>query len=276
MAKAEKLDETVARLREQILRGDYGVRGLLPSRSSLEQEFGISHSVMNQVILQLQGEGLITAGNGNRRLMATPPRKRVPMRDTPFTRFLRDQGLEPVTEYLETPGRLPMDENLAKAFGVPTGTLYVARRRRDGTKSIHYRLTSKYFLSELIDDETLVGMQVNNQYDAILDIKRKKGISAKFMAEDTISCLPTADEQERLGIARTAPVMEVTRTCYDQKGGRVIWLNRIVVVASLFVMHYEYEGEALWQALQEEEAMWKDVSEEVVTPRRALLVNAQR
>lgn len=247
MAKAEKLDETVAQLREQILRGDYGVRGLLPSRSSLEKEFGISHSIMNQVILQLQGEGLITTGNGNRRLMATPPRKRVPMRDIPFTRFLRDQGLEPVTESLERPERLPMDARLAKAFGVPTGTLYVARIRRDGTKSIHYRLTSKYFLSELIDDEALAGMQTNDQYDAILDIKRKKDISAKFMTEDIISRLPTTDEQEHLGIARTAPVMEVTRTCYDQKGGRVIWLNRIVVVASLFIMHYEYEGEALWQ-----------------------------
>jgi len=169
------------------------------------------------------------------------------MRDTPFTRFLRDQGLEPVTEYLETPERLPMHENLAKAFGVSTGTLYVARIRRDGTKHIHYRLTSKYFLSELIDDEILAGMQANNQYDAILDIKRKKGISAQFMTEDIISRLPTADERERLSIARTAPIMEVARTCYDQKDGRVIWLNRIVVVASLFVMHYEYEGEALWQ-----------------------------
>jgi len=66
----------------------------------------------------------------------------------------------------------------------------------------------------------------------------------------------------------------VARTCYDQKDGRVIWLNRIVVVASLFVMHYEYEGEALWQALQQEDALWKDVSEDAVTPRRALLANA--
>jgi DNA-binding GntR family transcriptional regulator len=124
-------------------------------------------------------------------------------------------------------------------------------------------------LSELIDDDTLAGMQANDQFDAILDIKRKKDISAKFMTEDIISRLPNADEQERLGIARTAPIMEVTRTCYDQRGGRVIWLNRIVVVASLFVMHYEYERETLGQALQEEEAMWKDVSEEVVTPRRS-------
>ena len=80
MAKAEKLEEAVALLREQILRGDYGVRGYLPSRSVLEREFGISHSVMNQVILQLQGEGLIASGNGSsKRLIVTPPRNRVPL-----------------------------------------------------------------------------------------------------------------------------------------------------------------------------------------------------
>ena len=66
MAKAEKLEEAVALLRDQIQRGDYGVRGYLPSRSVLEREFGISHSVMNQVILQLQGEGLIASGNDER------------------------------------------------------------------------------------------------------------------------------------------------------------------------------------------------------------------
>ena len=89
MAKAEKLEEAVALLREQILRGDYGVRGYLPSRLVLEREFGISHSVMNQVILQLQGEGLIASGDGSsKRLTVTPPRNRVPMRDVAFTRFL--------------------------------------------------------------------------------------------------------------------------------------------------------------------------------------------
>jgi DNA-binding GntR family transcriptional regulator len=175
MAKAEKLDEVVAQLREQILRGDFGVRGLLPSRSSLEKEFDISHSMMNQVILQLQGEGLLSSGNGNRRLVATPPRKRVPATDIPFTRFLQEEGMEPVTEYLELPERLPMDERLAHAFGVPVGTLYVARIRRDGTKQMWYRLTSKYYLSELIDDQTLEGMRANNRHDAILDIKQRKG-----------------------------------------------------------------------------------------------------
>lgn len=248
MAKAEKLEEAVALLREQILRGDYGVRGYLPSRSILEQEFGISHSVMNQVILQLQGEGLIASGDGSsKRLTVTPPRNRVPMRDVPFTRFLREQGLEPVTKYLENPERKPMPATLAREFNMPEGTLYVARIRRDGANQMHYRLTSKYYLASLIDDETLAGMQANDQYDAILDIKNKHGIVATFMTEDIIARLPTAQEQELLKIVRTAPVMEVKRTCYDRKGGRVLWFNEVVLVASLFVFHQDYEGEALWK-----------------------------
>jgi DNA-binding GntR family transcriptional regulator len=247
MAKAEKLDEVVAQLREQILRGDFGVRGLLPSRSSLEKEFTISHSMMNQVILQLQGEGLLTSGNGNRRLVATPPRKRVPTTDIPFTRFLQEEGLEPVTEYIELPERLPMDEPLARAFGVPVGTLYVARIRRDGSKQIWYRITSKYFLSELIDDQTLEGMRANDRYDAILDIKQRKGITSMFRTRDTISRLVTLEEQERLGMVRSSPVLDMTRTSYDRKGGRVLWLNQIVMRGSHFVDHEEYEGEALWK-----------------------------
>ena len=248
MPKAEKLEEAVAQMREQILRGDYGVRGFLPSRADLETEFGVTHATMNQVILQLQGEGLLSyAGGSTKRLIATPPRKRVPMSNTSFTRFLQEQGLEPITEYLEQPVRKPMDANLAREFGVEVGTFYVARIRRDGTANIHYRLTMKYFLAELIDDGTLAGMQDNDRYDVIIDIKNKNGISSNFMTEDIIGRLPTVFEQERLGIARTAPVMEVTRTCYEEKGGRVLWLNKIVVVASLFVFHNEYEGEVLWK-----------------------------
>jgi DNA-binding GntR family transcriptional regulator len=248
MARAEKLEEAVARLREQILRGEFGPRGILPTRSQLERELGVTHSTMNQVILQLQGEGLIT-GNGTRRLTATPPRRRVPWRDVPFMRFLREQGLDPIAEYIEIPQRLPMDRELATAFNVPEGTLAVTRKRRDGTAHMWYRLTTKTYLSELLDDETLQGMQQHNEYDTILDIKNKKGITAKFMTEDIIGRLATTYEQEILHISRTTPVQEITRTSYDVKGGRVLWLNRIIYVANIFVIHNEYEGEALWKEI---------------------------
>jgi DNA-binding GntR family transcriptional regulator len=246
MKKAERFEEAAAKLREQILKGVFGERGQMPPMSVLEQELGVKHTTMVEVIRLLQGEGLVT-GNGNRRLTATPPRKRVPLTDAPFTVYLRREGLEPVTEYLELPERKPMDKELATLFGVPEGTLYVARIRRDGTPMTKYRLTSKYYLSSLIDDETLKGMQGNDRYDAILDIKQKQGISAHFMTEDIIARLPTDQERELLNVVRTAPVLEVLRAGYDQEGGYVLWLNRIVHVGSLFVMHYEHRGEQLWK-----------------------------
>lgn len=246
MKKAEKFEEAIAKLREQILKGVFGERGQMPPMSVLEKELGVKHTTMVEVIRLLQGEGLIT-GNGNRRLTATPPRKRVPLTDAPFTTYLRREGLEPVTEYLELPERKPMDKELAMLFSVSEGTLYVARVRRDGTSTTKYRLTSKYYLSSLIDDETLKRMQGNDRYDAVLDIKQKKGVSTHFMIEDVIARLPSDRERDLLSIARTAPVLEVTRTSYDQEGGHVLWLNRIVHVGSLFVMHYEHRGEQLWK-----------------------------
>ena len=72
------------------------------------------------------------------------------------------------------------------------------------------------------------------------------------MNEDIIARLPMPQEQAWLNVVRTAPVLEITRTCYDHQedvgqGESVLWLNRIVVVAALFVMHYEHRGEALWK-----------------------------
>lgn len=64
-------------------------------------------------------------------------------------------------------------------------------------------------------------MQANDQYDAILDIKRKKDISTQFMTEDIIGHLSVADEQERLGIARTEPVMEVRAPAMAKKADKV-------------------------------------------------------
>lgn len=244
--KAEKLEESVETLRRQIINGYYGAAGQLPPRTTLEKELGIPKSTMSQVILQLQGEGLV-AYSGNRRLRALAPKKRVPMTEKSFAKFLQDEGLEPVTEYLELPERKPMDEGLAKLFGVEPGTLCIGRIRRDGTKQMWYRTTRRYYPSTLIDDESLAKMQANDRYDVILDIKNKLGISTHFWTEDTIARLPTQEEQELLSITRNTPVLDILRTSYEQENGPVISVNKIVMVANLFVMHREQRGEILWK-----------------------------
>jgi GntR family transcriptional regulator len=243
--RTEKFEEALIALREQIIRGTFGERGQMPPLSTLASEFGVKNTSMSEVIRILQAEGLI-ASAGNRRLTATPPRKRIPLMDKPFVEYIKAEGLEPVTDYVEEPARLPMSEELAARFRVPEGTPYVARIRRDGTTIQMYRLTNKYYLSELIDDETLAAMQANNRHDTILDIKKKKHISSRFMLEETITRLPTEQERELLGIARISPILVVTRTCYDEEGGRVLWFNSIAHVGSLFVLRHEYHGEQLW------------------------------
>lgn len=245
MKRTEKFEEALVKLREQIVRGAFGERGQMPPLSTLANEFKVKNTSMSEVVRILQAEGLI-ASAGNRRLTATPPRKRIPLMDRPFVEYIRAEGLEPVTEYVEDPERLPMGKELAMAFDVSEGTLYVARIRRDGTPNQMYRLTNKYYLSELIDDETLAAMKIDNRHDAILDIKNKKNISSHFMLEETITRLPTEQERELLNIARVSPVLVVTRTCYDEEGGRVLWFNSIAHVGSLFVLRHEYRGEQLW------------------------------
>lgn len=244
--KAEKLEESVETLRKQITQGYYGTAGQLPPRTTLEKELGIPKSTMSQVILQLQGEGLV-AYSGNKRLRAIIPRKRVPMTEKSFARFLQDEGFEPVTEYLELPERKPMDKALAKMFRVEPGTLYIPRIRRDGTKNMWYRITRRYYLASLIDDDSLAGMRGDDRYDVILDIKNKLGISTHFWTEDTIARLPTQEEQELLSITRNTPVLDILRTSYEQEDGQVISINKIVAVANLFTMHREERGEILWK-----------------------------
>jgi DNA-binding GntR family transcriptional regulator len=248
--RAEKLEEAAARLREQILGGEFGPRGILPTRSDLERELGVTHSTLNQVILLLQGEGLIK-GNGTRRLTAVPPRARFPWRAMPFAQFVRAQGHEPVAEYLELPERVPAVRELALALGVPEGTLIVTGERRDGTTRAWYLLTRETWRSELIDDEALTGMRAHGEYDAISDLRSRRGVVSRFATEESIGRLADTREQEALGIARTAPVQEITCTYYDHKGGEVLWQWRSVVVAHLLLLRREYEGEAvdaLWRA----------------------------
>lgn len=248
MQKQGKIEQIVEILRTRILSGEYGVQGTLPTRNILAKEFGVAIETVNQAIYRLLGEGLLIAMS-SRQIQVVPPRKRVPMTNISFVEFLKREGLQPVTEYLELPERKPMDSRLASLFGVAPGTPYIARIRRDGTRQMWYRTTSKYYLADMIDDESLHGMQRDERYDVIADIARKKAMVAQYLDDDTIARLPTSEEQHQLGISHMTPVMDITRTGYDQQGGRVLWLNRIVVVGPLFVLHHERHGPQLWQTL---------------------------
>lgn len=246
MMTTQKYETALSTLREQIIEGKFTALGYIP-RKQVMQELGISHGTMNEVVRTLQNEGYISYTGRNNRLIPQLPRKKVPTLDKSFLNTMRDLGFQVLTKYVETPTRLPMDAQLARAFGVPEGTLYIARWRVDGSTTQPYRITKKVFLAELVSDDLLAQMRANEEFDLILQLKEQGSITTAW-DEDIEARDATAEEQRLLNLPKSGTVLEVVRTFYDRRGGRVLWRNQIVHVGFLFVMHTEHEGERYWKS----------------------------
>jgi DNA-binding GntR family transcriptional regulator len=245
MMTTQKYEAALEALRQQIIDGKFTSLGYIPRRQVM-QELGISHGTMNEVVRTLQNEGYISYTGKNNRLLPQLPRKKVPTLDKSFLNTMRDMGIHVVTRYVQPPTRLPMDAELARAFNVPEGTLYIARWRVDGSPTQPYRITKKVYLSDLVTDDLLAQMQANEEFDLILQLK-EQGIVTTAWDEDIEARDATSEEQRLLNLPKSGTVLEVVRTFYDRRGGKVLWRNQIVHVGFLFVMHSEHEGERYWK-----------------------------
>jgi DNA-binding GntR family transcriptional regulator len=75
----------------------------------------------------------------------------------------------------------------------------------------------------------------------LIAIHEMYGKVIKRVHEDVIGRLPTSREQELLKIVRNAPVLEVQRTNYEEEDDKTVMMfNRIIFVASHFVLSYDY------------------------------------
>src|SRR5262249_20360117 len=71
----------------------------------------------------------------------------------------------------------------------------------------------RYYLASLIDDESLAGMQGDDRYDVILDIKNKLGISTHFAKNE---------QAQMRGLI--APGLTHVGSGHGRNGG--VWLSR--------------------------------------------------
>ena len=115
------------------------------------------------------------------------------------------------------------------------------RIRLQGTATTPYRLAENFYPVELAGGSILEQMQKDARFDVLFAIQESSGKVIKRVHEDVIGRLPTSQEQELLKIVRSAPVLEVQRTNYaNDDDVTVIMFNRIVFVASHFVLSYDY------------------------------------
>jgi DNA-binding GntR family transcriptional regulator len=243
MSPDTKVDVIVESFRQRILAGEYGTSGRLPSLRLLADEYGTTHETMNKVVQLLQAEGLLYS-QGRAGVFVNPPRTRVPGITARFDRFLQEQGLKPVESNIDEPAIVMAPADVAKVFGVAEGTPVVRRFRLQGTTIAPYRLAENFYPVELAGGDILERMQRDERLDVLQAIKEAHGKVIVRVHEDVIGRFPTAKEQQLLKIVRNAPVLEVQRTNYAEDDS-VVMYNRIIFVASYFVLNYDYPT-SLW------------------------------
>ena len=239
MSPDMKVDHIADSFRQRILDGEYGTAGRLPSLRLLSQEYSTTHETMNKVVQRLQAEGLLTS-RGRAGVFVSKPRTRVPGITARFDLSLQEQGLTPVETNVDEPAIVAAPADVATVFGIDEGAQLVRYMRLQGTADTPYRLAENFYLVDLAGGSLLKRMQQNPRFDVLLAIKETHGKLIKRVHEDVIGRLPTSREQEWLKTVRDAPVLEVQRTNYAEDDITIIMFNRIIFVASYFVLSYDY------------------------------------
>lgn len=234
-----KVDAILEKLRQQIVRGDFGTLGRLPSLRMLAEQYETTRETVNKAVQQLQAEGLLishgTAG------VFVSSRTRMPGITARFDLYLKQRGLIPVETDVDKPSFVSASSEVAKVFDVVEGTPVARRYRRQGTTEAHYRLTENFYPTNLVDEAILKYMQEDVSFDVLLAIKERRGKAVKYIHETVIGRLPTSREQELLRIVRNSPVLEAHRTSKaDDENHTAIMFSRIIYVASYFELTYDY------------------------------------
>jgi DNA-binding GntR family transcriptional regulator len=240
MSPDVKVDSIADDFRQRILAGEYGSSGRLPSLRLLSEEYRTTRETMNKVVQRLQAEGLLVS-QGRAGVFVSKPRTRIPGITARFDLYLQEQGLTSIESNIDEPAVVSAPPEVAKVFRIAEGAPVVRRIRLQGTATTPYRLAENFYPVELAGGSILEQMQKDARFDVLFAIQESSGKVIKRVHEDVIGRLPTSQEQELLKIVRSAPVLEVQRTNYaNDDDVTVIMFNRIVFVASHFVLSYDY------------------------------------
>jgi DNA-binding GntR family transcriptional regulator len=237
-----RVEEVADKLRNQILAGDFGKYGRLPSREELATQHNTSRDTINKAVALLQAEGLLSP-KGQRGVVVSGERVRIQGITARFDLELEKRGLTPYEENIEEPSQVPAPTSIAQAMNIEEGTPVVRRYRRQGIiqadDKIPYRLAENFYPTTLVDESILEQMQRDEQLDVVLAIKEKSGKAPVRVHEDVIGRLPTAPERDLLQLKANVPLLEVRRINFAADD-TVIMANKITFVANFFILSYDY------------------------------------
>lgn len=245
--------ELAAILRAAILRGDYPPDTTLPKQAEIAARHGVNLGTVRKAVDLLEAQGLVTAV----RRRGTVVRVRPPMRRLGTDRYAKSKwkfsnlvafgaDREAVgrswnpTDQTQTVRRVPADQQVAGALGIPDGSDVYERARlvkEDGAPT--HTLTS-YYRPEHVEGTPLVdptpGPAGPGGGFAVLTMQ---GLEPDHMTETFFARMPTPDEMEQLRLPPGEPVVVLERRTYTADD-RIIEYARGVHAASRFAWSYSF------------------------------------
>jgi DNA-binding GntR family transcriptional regulator len=232
-----KYREIAAILRARIKNGVYGTQGRLPTVSQLVVEFHAGRGTVNQALIVLQSEGLVSSRHKSYMVGEAPMR----ITGAPFfDSYMQSQGLTPVAKTLLSSEMVPMPARAIAHFkDIGEDELFLYRRRLHGTKERMYRLADLWYPASLTE-QFLTQVAANPDANIASLIRDTHDMHLQKASDDIIARLPTVEEAKILQIARNVPVLEIWRKCTTSEDKPVMY-NKLVLVASLFHLNYQYD-----------------------------------
>lgn len=238
-----KLDLLTAQLRQRIVDGEFGTAGRLPPHRQLAQQLGTSRETTNKLLQHLIAEGLLISQG--RSIYVAPPYQRFPALIPHYHRYIEEQGLIPVSEFIRTPDSILAPSEIAHLMQIEVGTPVVSRCLKQGIRRgaevLYYRILENFFRNESVDQALLRAIQTDPSYDALQAIQDATGLTVARVQNTVLARFPTTDEQKHLGIVRATPMMDVMRL-QTTRDGLVLALSHLALIGSMSSLSFEVES----------------------------------
>ena len=204
-------------LRGDILAGEYGPGGVIPSEIMLMQQYGVARNTVRLAMTMLREEGLVVTHHGR----GTFVRDALPIRRISSERY-RQSGAaaDPVPagwdDYRVEANydEVPANERVATLLGVEQGTPVLERRILFFAGTLPQQVSMSYFPLDLVAGTPVADPRNEPWPGGSVAALASLGVTVTEVRELVGARMPQPDETRSLSVAPGTPMFTITRTMF--------------------------------------------------------------
>lgn len=226
-------------LRAAIAAGTYLPGSRLPSERELVERFGTAHATVRQALTLLKTEGLIVTRQGRGAFVRTVPLRLRLVANHQFVTEARRQGRTAEARLLSVE-TVPAPDDIAEHLTLPPGSSTVVRRyllQLDGEPA---QYDESYWPAELVGATAIASHDhlSPGRIDRIL--AQEVGRPLRSFRDELVPRMPTPHESRALRLLPGTPVVDLTRTFYDE-AREPVEVGRVVIAGDKHILIYDMD-----------------------------------